>query len=347
MLIDNIANTYLKLKRYDEALEYALTSSKSAKEIKELHLENDGYRILKETYNLKGDYKKALEYADLYKSTADSLYNDKKTKQIFEIQSRYETEKKDKDIQLLKKNNEINIIKIGKEKAFIRYMIGGFILLVFIIFLIFRTLRIIIKNKKLIEKLHEQEKLQIKTELDVKEAELIRNKTELELNKAELERNKAEIELKKKDIELKNKDIEIKNKDMEHFALRIVEKNEFIENIEKEVDALEGTEKDKKQLLKIINNIRNQIALEREVYDIENKINEFYYGFFQKLNKKHPNLTKTEKKLCTFIALNLDNKQITTFLNVTADSVRKGRYRLKIKLGLNSEDDIANYLKVL
>jgi len=38
---------------------------------------------------------------------------------------------------------------------------------------------------------------------------------------------------------------------MEYFALRIVEKNEFIENIEKEVDALEGTEKDKKQLFHI------------------------------------------------------------------------------------------------
>ena len=83
---------------------------------------------------------------------------------------------------------------------------------------------------------------------------------------------------------------------MEHFALRIVEKNEFIENIEKEIDALEGTEKDKKQLLNITYNIRQKIAHERNVYDIENKINESYAGFFEKLNNKHPELTKTENK---------------------------------------------------
>ena len=188
-------------------------------------------------------------------------------------------------------------------------------------------------NKKLIEKLHEQEKLQIKTELDVKESEL--------------ERNKAEIELKNMDIEIKNKDIEIKNKDMEHFALRIVEKNEFIETLEKEVDALEGTEKDKKQLLNITNTIRQKIAQERKVFDIENKINESYSGFFEKLNDKQPDLTKTENKICSLMLLNFDNKQIATWLNLTTDSLRKDRYRLRKKLNLNSKDDITNHLKTL
>lgn len=66
-LFDNIANTYLELKNYKEALEYALQSSKSAKELKELNIENNGYRILKEIYKIKGDYRKATEYSELYK----------------------------------------------------------------------------------------------------------------------------------------------------------------------------------------------------------------------------------------------------------------------------------------
>ena len=339
-LLNNIANIYLKLKRYNEALEYALESSKSAKELKQLVIENDGYRILKEIYKLKGNSNKALEYADLYKITSDSLYNSGKSKQILEIQNKYETEKKDKAILLLNKNNESNTGKIGKQKVIMRYMYGGFIVLVILIILIFRNMKIKNRNKKLIEKLHQQEKFQIKSELEVKEAELERNKTELELNKAYLERNKAEMELK-------NKDLELKNKNLEHFALRIVDKNEFIENIEKEVDALEGSEKDKKQLLNITNTIRQKIAHERNVFDIENKINKSYSEFFVKLNNKHPDLTKTENKICSLMLLNFDNKQIATLLNITTDSLRKDRYRLRKKLNLNPEDNTANYLKTL
>lgn len=151
-----------------------------------------------------------------------------------------------------------------------------------------------------------------------------------------------EAELKKNQAEL-----ELKNKDIEHFALRIVEKNEFIKNIEIEVDTLEGTEKDKRQLLNLTNKIRNQIAIEREVYDIENKINNSYSGFFDKLNKKHPKLTKTEKKLCSLIALKLDNEQIATFLNITKDSVKKSKYLLKRKLAINSKEEIVDYFKTL
>jgi two-component system, NarL family, sensor kinase len=133
-LFNNIANTNLKLKRYDEALEYALKSLKSAKEQNKLVIENDGYRILKETYKLKGIYQKAMEYADLYYSTADSLYNSNKTKQIFEIQNKYESEKKENEILLLSKSKEVQDLKLRKNKIIIYALSFGSVL--FLIFIL-------------------------------------------------------------------------------------------------------------------------------------------------------------------------------------------------------------------
>jgi tetratricopeptide (TPR) repeat protein len=137
-IINNIADTYLKLKKYDDALRFALVSSKSAKELKELGIENEGYRMLKEIYIAKGDYRKALENSDLFKSTGDSLFNSEKSKKLAELQFRYESEKKDRDILLLNKNNEIKTIKISKQKALIFYMSGGFIVLIIFALVYFR-----------------------------------------------------------------------------------------------------------------------------------------------------------------------------------------------------------------
>ena len=47
------------------------------------------------------------------------------------------------------------------------------------------------------------------------------------------------------------------------------------------------------------------------------------------------------------MVLNFDNKQIATWLNLTSDSYKKDRNRLRKKLNLNPEEDTANYLKTL
>ena len=140
-LFNNIANTNLKLKRYDEALNYALKSLKSAKEQKKAVIENDGYRILKKAYNLKGDYKKAMEYADLYKITDDSLYNSDKSKKIFEIQNKYESEKKENEISLLSKDREVQDLKLRKNKILIYAISFGSILFIIFTLIVFNLYR--------------------------------------------------------------------------------------------------------------------------------------------------------------------------------------------------------------
>ena len=48
--------------------------------------------------------------------------------------------------------------------------------------------------------------------------------------------------------------------------------------------------------------------------------------FFEKLEEKHPNLTKSELKLCGMILMKLDTKDISRILNITPESVNKARY---------------------
>lgn len=142
-------------------------------------------------------------------------------------------------------------------------------------------------------------------------------------------------------------DLKLKNKDLENYALRIVEKNEFLENLKKEIAALHGADEDIKRLLNISNSIRNTLTIDSETLELENKINQVYHGFLNKLDDKLPLLTKTEKRLCTLMVLDLSSKDIASIMNITSESVKKGRYRLRKKLNLESEDDIATFLKAL
>ncbi|MBQ8308070.1 MAG: hypothetical protein IJX56_04640, partial [Alistipes sp.] len=60
--------------------------------------------------------------------------------------------------------------------------------------------------------------------------------------------------------------------------------------------------------------------------------------FFENLIKAYPNLTKNERKLCTFIHLNLSTKEISKMTHQSTGSINIARSRLRQKFGLTGSD---------
>lgn len=59
--------------------------------------------------------------------------------------------------------------------------------------------------------------------------------------------------------------------------------------------------------------------------------------FFQtKLKHKFPVLTAYDIRLCTYLKANLSTKEIATLLNITPDSAKKAKHRLRKKLRIDS-----------
>lgn len=56
-----------------------------------------------------------------------------------------------------------------------------------------------------------------------------------------------------------------------------------------------------------------------------------------RLRRKYPNLSAYDMQLCTYLRANLSTKEIATMLNITPDSVKKAKHRLRKKLMLNPE----------
>jgi two-component system, sensor histidine kinase PdtaS len=70
-----------------------------------------------------GDYFSSIKHYQLYKKISDSLFNATKSKQIEELQISYETSQKEKNIQLLKKQAQIQEVSLEKKSTIANLMI--------------------------------------------------------------------------------------------------------------------------------------------------------------------------------------------------------------------------------
>ncbi|MCF8301747.1 MAG: sensor histidine kinase [Bacteroidales bacterium] len=73
------------------------------------------YQNFSKIWERKGNYKKALDFYKRYISVKDSVINDKRINQIYELELAYETEKKAKEITQLTRQREIQQLRIDKQ----------------------------------------------------------------------------------------------------------------------------------------------------------------------------------------------------------------------------------------
>jgi len=68
-------------------------------------------------------------------------------------------------------------------------------------------------------------------------------------------------------------------------------------------------------------------------------------NFYKNLESCHPNLSPSEKRLCSFLRLNLNTKDIAYLTHNTVGSIETARIRLRKKLGLSHQNtSLNNYI---
>jgi len=108
----NIAEVYLSRGNYQPAIKNALLALKYAQKTGSLTEIYSNYQLLANITKAKGDYKKAFQYHLQYAALKDSVMGINIRENIADIQTKYETEKKEKENKLLKKD-----IDFEKRKA--------------------------------------------------------------------------------------------------------------------------------------------------------------------------------------------------------------------------------------
>ncbi len=166
-----IANSYSKLKLYKQAILFYQSSIKISKSLDmKIELE-EAYRGISEAYKAIKQQEKATTFGELSRELKDSLYNDSNIKKLADLQLLYESEKKQKQIELLSKEQELHELAIKRERDMKNFFAYASVVLgiVFIILIYFS-----IQNKKIANNLRKQ-----KNELERKNEEVMKQKEQL------------------------------------------------------------------------------------------------------------------------------------------------------------------------
>ena len=139
-----LGRAYGYTKEYQKAVSSFNESLKLAIQFKDIDYQSENYAGLANTNYAMGNYKEAYDLFQQYKIINDTIANKEIIGELNTIKTKYDTEKKQKEIELLKVNaNKDKIVKFS--------LMGGALLLLVLAFLMFNRYRLKEKTNKLLE----------------------------------------------------------------------------------------------------------------------------------------------------------------------------------------------------
>ena len=128
---------YMAKGDFKKALYYFDKSLKIAKKLKRNQLIQEIYKSMSDLDEKLGRYKEAIKYLRLYSDMKDKTFSEDSAKKIADMQIKYETEKKEKEIEALKKDNRIQQLTLEQQRlirnaSIIAALLGLIILIMFL-----------------------------------------------------------------------------------------------------------------------------------------------------------------------------------------------------------------------
>jgi DNA-binding CsgD family transcriptional regulator len=147
-----------------------------------------------------------------------------------------------------------------------------------------------------------------------------------------------EEQKKMKEQQFQN-DIEYKESQLSAITIQMVEKNELLDEIKSIINSKEPNSES--QLKRIVNKYTVQ---ENNWKDFDHYFESVNKNFYTRLKQKYPEISGNDLKICALIKLNLSIKEMATILNISPDSVKTARHRLRKKLQLSTEENLTDFI---
>ena len=166
-------------------------------------------------------------------------------------------------------------------------------------------------------------------------------------HRQEVEQSEEEI------IRLRNEklkaDIEHKTTELASATMHLVQKGEILLEIKDSLNKLlpyMGPE-NKSMVTQLIRAINEDIRLDGYWEQFELYFDQVHVNFLKRLRESYPVLTPKDQKLCAYLRMNLSTKEIAPLMNISVRGVEISRYRLRKKLGLDTDENLTEFLMEL
>ncbi len=148
-----LGSVALNTKKYTEALKYANKCKEISNEIGISKVIQQNYFLLSEIYDSLHDYRNAYINYKIYTIKKDSTFTEESNKVLQEMQTKYETNKKEQQIKLLNKDQELKTNQIKQQRFIIIIFI---VITIIVVFFVILLLRLFNQKKKANIQLQEQ-----------------------------------------------------------------------------------------------------------------------------------------------------------------------------------------------
>lgn len=258
----------------------------------------------------EGKYKQALDWTKVRKELSDNLYQQNRNEFLVETEAKISLTKKEKEIEQF-----ILQEKADKEQRTIIIVSASILLLLLIILMRYQKIR------------HTNEQ-----KIESQKQELLN----AQLEKTKLEKEKVEGDLLNRKKLLSN------------LAIHMVQKNEMLEGIEKEITAIAKSKGNiPQELLSLKTDLKQQLRIGKDIEEFNFQLQIINESFYEALEGKLPDLTKNEKKLAALLRLGLSTKEIAITSKSTESAVKIARHRLRKKLNMDSDANLNDFFKSL
>lgn len=167
----NVGLVYYSMGKFNEAEQQTAKGLQLSKQFSLSEITITAYETLAKIAYAKGDYRNAFIYLGEFTERKDSAFSKDVAAQFAEMQTKYETEKK--DLELSKKD-----LELSKKKIQTWILIGSIIALLIIGYLVYNRFRLK-KKQELAEELIKQRELRTKAIIEAEEKERVRIAREL------------------------------------------------------------------------------------------------------------------------------------------------------------------------
>ncbi len=166
---------------------------------------------------------------------------------------------------------------------------------------------------------------------------LARVKSVLRMNQYYREKVKAENEAKK----LLKAQVDLKNRELAALTLNSLYKKNLILKLKKKLSSISQKCPEANEILFVLNYFDEN---EEDWNIFRDYFEAVHNGFFDRLSAVHSELTPNEKRLCAYLRIGLNSNEISKLLSISKEGIKKNRYLLRKKMGLQTGESLEDFI---
>jgi len=269
------------------------------------------YQIKSLIFEKKGNTKKAFIYLKKYNEQKEKILSNSKTIDSYQTYMSTFLASAEKEVVISKQNTML------EKRRFLITLISS----IFIILLGSAFLIIFYQKRRQQAIIRESEKESLQKQLLY----------EKNLKQLQEEKHKELLDAKKREVA--------------SYSLMLSSKNTVLKEVLHKAGQANG--ENQKQIIydNIIEVVKNNLNTQAESHKFIHHFNEVHPDFFNKLKVICKDLTENNMRMCAYFKMGMTTKQVATILNVSGETVKNGRYRLKKKLMLKEEDSLDDFVR--